>query len=80
MELEPAWRSSATIVTNPRRRRFGFARRFFERRDAQASRLLHDGTQVAVEKHKRGGDYLKSIVYGGMDGIVSVAFFPRPRR
>lgn len=47
------------------------ARRLFRSKQAEESRRLHDGTIVAVERHKRGGDYLKSMVYGGMDGIIT---------
>ena len=45
--------------------------------DGEKSRLLHDEKKVltriaeATEKHKKGGDYLKSIVYGGLDGIIT---------
>jgi len=28
-------------------------------------------TDVAKEKHKKGADYLKSIIYGGLDGIMT---------
>jgi DNA damage-binding protein 1 len=49
------------------------ARKAFEGRDADLSKNIHDNSNagVAKEKHKKGADYLKSIVYGGIDGIMT---------
>ncbi len=46
----------------------------FESRDVEASRAAH--TQVAIEhrtneKHSGVGAHIKSIVYGGLDGIIT---------
>jgi len=49
----------------------------YKDKDRERSKLLHDEKRVnirvdsAAEHHKKGGDYLKSIVYGGLDGIVT---------
>ncbi|MGQ9590686.1 MAG: VIT1/CCC1 transporter family protein [Planctomycetota bacterium] len=46
------------------------AREAFARRDAHGSRLAHDAR--AEERHRAAsGRYLKSIVYGGLDGIIT---------
>ena len=42
----------------------------FEARDVEASREAHD--TKAPEKHQSGGDYVKSMVYGGLDGIITM--------
>jgi len=35
--------------------------------------VLHDKSKgTAKEKHKKGGDYVKSIIYGGLDGIITI--------
>lgn len=55
------------------------ARNAFENRDVAASKAAHDKTSLmggaapsAEEKHGgAGSEYLKSIVYGGLDGIVT---------
>lgn len=63
------------------------ARRAFASQDAEASIAIHNASVGnAKEKHKRslpsvfvlilysgfrGGDFLSSIVYGGMDGIIT---------
>lgn len=45
--------------------------------DAEASRALHQikmemaGHEHAVENHLTGGGYIKSAVYGGLDGIIT---------
>jgi VIT1/CCC1 family predicted Fe2+/Mn2+ transporter len=45
------------------------ARRAHEEGDKDASRAAHE-LKLAPEKHKTGaGDYIKSIVFGGMDGV-----------
>ena len=38
-------------------------------RDANLSRLAHQ--QRAVEGHRVHGDFIKSIVYGGLDGALT---------
>jgi len=47
----------------------------YKEQDATTSMELHlqkaeEGT-AAKEKHKKGADYLKSIIYGGLDGIMT---------
>lgn len=43
----------------------------YHERDGAASRQAHQtgAVDVAAETHNRGGDYVKSMVYGAMDGI-----------
>ena len=45
------------------------ARDAFGRRDASLSKMAHE--QRAVEGHRTDGDYIKSIVYGGFDGVLT---------
>lgn len=46
------------------------AKKAFKARDAEASRLAHDS--AAREAHKSThGRYIKSMVYGGLDGIIT---------
>jgi len=51
------------------------AKKAFESRDAALSMEIHmketESKGTAKEKHKKGGDYLKSIIYGGLDGIMT---------
>jgi VIT1/CCC1 family predicted Fe2+/Mn2+ transporter len=52
------------------------AREAWLRRDPAASRAAHSVTAPAAsaaagEKHVSAGKYIKSVVYGGMDGIVT---------
>jgi vacuolar iron transporter family protein len=46
------------------------ARAAYKNKDAKASVAAH--TKIAPEEHQRAsGKYIKSIVYGGMDGIIT---------
>lgn len=45
------------------------AREAFRRRDVEATKQAH--LQYAQEKHKGEGKYIKSIIYGGLDGIIT---------
>ena len=47
------------------------AREAYEVRDGEASIAAHEAVSSHNEEHKRFGEYLKSIVYGGMDGIIT---------
>jgi len=47
------------------------AKAAFESGDVEASRLVHQSTHVAEAGHQKGGEFVKSIVYGSMDGIVT---------
>eukprot|EP01130_Rhizamoeba_saxonica_P016892 TRINITY_DN78_c0_g1_i3.p1 TRINITY_DN78_c0_g1~~TRINITY_DN78_c0_g1_i3.p1 ORF type:complete len:230 (-),score=52.75 TRINITY_DN78_c0_g1_i3:296-985(-) len=51
--------------------RAGKARNAYENEDIEESKRVHDHHNAAHEKHKFGGDYVKSIVYGGLDGIIT---------
>ncbi len=42
----------------------------YELGDVQASIAVHDNLP-ATEKHSKMGERIKSIVYGGMDGIIT---------
>jgi hypothetical protein len=46
----------------------------YARGDAEASRRAHEakkGAPPAEEGHSETGEYIKSIVYGGLDGIIT---------
>jgi vacuolar iron transporter family protein len=46
------------------------AREAFKKRDEAASREAHDAN-MSKEQHNTAGQYIKSLVYGGMDGIIT---------
>lgn len=46
------------------------ARESFANKDVESMKRLHQ-SRVAIETHPRGGDFVKSMVYGGLDGIVT---------
>jgi hypothetical protein len=42
-------------------------------KDPSKSKAAHDGKVAATEDHSGGGGaYIKSVVFGGLDGIVAV--------
>ncbi len=44
----------------------------YEKKDAEASRRAHmEGSPEAGEPHKEGGERIKSLIYGGLDGIIT---------
>jgi len=45
------------------------ARDAYKTQDVEASKLAHSNKNI--EKHKKGGEFLKSLVYGGLDGIIT---------
>lgn len=45
-------------------------KRAYKEGDVDASRVAHD-IYVAPEHHKKSGKYIKSMVYGGLDGIIT---------
>ena len=61
------------------------ARVAFEKKDRESSRKIHDAIEVLgisnlfknlqepehKEKHKKGGEFLRSAVFGGLDGIIT---------
>jgi VIT1/CCC1 family predicted Fe2+/Mn2+ transporter len=48
------------------------AREAWLRRDPAASRAAHSAAAPAAgERHAKAGKYIKSVVYGGLDGIVT---------
>ena len=51
-------------------RDLGAAREAFVTRDAEASRTAHETTE-APELHQTGGEHVKTIVFGGLDGILT---------
>ena len=51
-------------------RDLGAAREAFVTRDAEASRTAHETTE-APEMHQTGGEHVKTIVFGGLDGILT---------
>ncbi len=46
------------------------AREAFEKKDIEKMRVAHEHS-AAEHQHKKGGEYLKSGVYGGLDGIIT---------
>lgn len=49
--------------------KLSLARDAYGRKDASLSKLAHE--QRAVEGHRTYGDFIKSIVYGGLDGVLT---------
>jgi VIT1/CCC1 family predicted Fe2+/Mn2+ transporter len=47
------------------------ARKAVKENNVPLSMQLHQNVVVGKEKHKKGADYLKSIIYGGMDGLMT---------
>jgi len=43
----------------------------YARGDAEASKRAHDAKKLHEEGHSDSGEYIKSIVYGGLDGIIT---------
>eukprot|EP00301_Raphidiophrys_heterophryoidea_P024102 c7715_g1_i1.p1 GENE.c7715_g1_i1~~c7715_g1_i1.p1 ORF type:complete len:301 (-),score=82.11 c7715_g1_i1:457-1272(-) len=39
--------------------------------DVELSRLAHNRITSATEAHNKSGDYIKSVIFGGLDGIVT---------
>jgi VIT1/CCC1 family predicted Fe2+/Mn2+ transporter len=46
-------------------------RQSYTNNDAAASRLYHDTQSASEDGHQTGGDALKSIIFGGLDGILT---------
>jgi len=46
------------------------AREAYSSMDGLTSREIHE-LKTATESHKKGGQYIKSLVYGGLDGIIT---------
>lgn len=49
--------------------RAGAARDAFAKQDAELSQSVHD-MGGAPEEHQDGGEYVKAVVFGGLDGII----------
>lgn len=48
------------------------AKKAYELGDIEASKAAHDSKVAgSTEQHKKGGEFLKSFVFGGMDGIIT---------
>ncbi|GMH99430.1 hypothetical protein TrLO_g148 [Triparma laevis f. longispina] len=49
------------------------ARSAYDIGDLEASKTFHDGRSggQAIEEHSSGGDFIKAIVFGGLDGILT---------
>lgn len=47
------------------------AREAYKNKDKKASMLAHIQKQSAPEEHKTSGQYIKSAIYGGLDGTIT---------
>lgn len=48
------------------------AKNAFEERDLEASAAAHDAAALEhTEEHKKSGEHIKSVIFGGMDGIIT---------
>lgn len=47
------------------------ARRAYKTHDVEATRKAHDAKKSATEHHITGGQYIKGLIYGGLDGIIT---------
>jgi VIT1/CCC1 family predicted Fe2+/Mn2+ transporter len=47
------------------------AREAYKNKDIEASKKIHQTPQVG-EQHQKEGKYLKSIIYGGLDGTLTI--------
>lgn len=47
------------------------ARRAYKTHDVEATRKAHDAKKAATEHHITGGQYIKSLIYGGLDGTIT---------
>lgn len=62
----------AHTLNQPLTRDLDQARLAYESGSIEASRRAHQaGTGLATEKHEEGGSYVKTIVFGGLDGILT---------
>ena len=56
-------------------RDLGKAKAAFDMRDPEASKAVHAVNALVpknIELHPKMGEYIKSIMYGGLDGIISI--------
>lgn len=47
------------------------AKEAFKNKDTEASKRAHDRIEFAQERHSTAGQYIKSLIYGGLDGIIT---------
>ena len=47
-------------------------REAYQQKDIEASKAAHEQRKGHVETHRQGGEYVKSMVYGGLDGILEM--------
>ena len=47
------------------------ARKAYDAKDEDYSRLVHSGVVKQEEGHRPNGELIKSVVYGGLDGILT---------
>eukprot|EP01125_Pyxidicula_operculata_P009796 TRINITY_DN3219_c0_g1_i1.p1 TRINITY_DN3219_c0_g1~~TRINITY_DN3219_c0_g1_i1.p1 ORF type:complete len:376 (+),score=89.39 TRINITY_DN3219_c0_g1_i1:81-1208(+) len=59
-------------ASSPSSKRTALARKAYRNKDPEASKRAHESAQASKEKHKKGGEFLKSVVYGGLDGIITI--------
>ncbi len=52
-------------------RRLDKAKQAYKERDAEASRAAHDAGKGGEPHRSGGGQYIKSFVYGGLDGTIT---------
>lgn len=65
--------SGVEMKTDGLTRDLGAAKDAYKSGDSAASRAVHEGSLLgkATEHHEKSGDWIKSMVYGGLDGIIT---------
>mmetsp|Transcript_29378 Transcript_29378/g.41612 ORF Transcript_29378/g.41612 Transcript_29378/m.41612 type:complete len:262 (-) Transcript_29378:565-1350(-) len=49
----------------------GIARKAYEGKDVESSKFFHDTRDTMEEQHQSEGGYLKPMIFGGLDGILT---------
>jgi hypothetical protein len=72
MSGETSHKVNVELVSPPKDVLMDAARQAHANHDVDASKAIHDAKRSAVEVHGGlGSDYIKSIVFGAIDGIIT---------